>query len=442
MIKYAQGMGMYQGEMRLSAGDSIAYMNQKTRHGLACAVNESRWHETIKTVSDAIAWASDCEQHDIQDVYVSDNAFDQWRNCTNLRQITRLAVDIDHYKGPYAHLEAIELWELIKRENPWLPTPTIIEDSGRGAYLKWKFTRPLPITPQTRRFNFPAQWQICQDFLADRLKPYGADSKASDVTRVLRVSGTINSANMARARAWTCGPEYEFKDIKKALTDEYKRTKPKPKPTTRKAHSPIERLFNWHSLAWSRLKDLERLAELRGGRLTDNRRRAIFVYAVESCHFVRSVERLQVDVARFVERYIADPNRYNPFEGRKVHLKEVVRRFEAQESRGHWEWHESPSTGKYGADNRYLLKTSTIIDQLGITASEQRHMKALVGDKEKYRRKVKKRRESGIVERSEYLATAKHRKASARRLKSEGMSTTAIAEQLGVNARTVRNYLR
>lgn len=434
---------MYQGEMRLSASDSIAFMNRTSRHKVACAVHEADWHETIKTVPEAVQWANYCEQHALNDCYVSDNTFGKWRGFGDVKEITRLAVDLDHYHTVHKDLSAAQLWDAIAVALPWLPQPTIIEDSGRGAYLKWKLSRPLPINAHTRRFGFIGQWQLCQDFITAQLAPWGADPKASDVTRVLRVPGTINSRNYARAQAWTSGPEYEFSDLKTALNDEYKRQKPPPKPIKgKKARTAgLERLFNWHSLAWARLKDIEKLAQLRGGRLTDHRRRAIFVYAVEACHYCRSTDRLKLEIERFIGSHIHDAGLY-ALDGKKTHLKAVLRRFEAQEARGHWEWYEDPQTGKYSASNRYLLKSSTIIEDLAITASEQRHMKALISPQEKYRRKVSKRRQAGVQERSVYLGTAKQRKEKARQLRSEGVKIKDIARRLGVETRTIRRYLR
>lgn len=434
---------MYQGEMRLSASDSIAFMNRTSRHNIACAVNESQWHETIKSVPDAVQWANYCEQHALNDCYVSDNTFGQWRGFGDVKEITRLAVDLDHYNTQHKDLTAVELWESIAEALPWLPAPTIIEDSGRGAYLKWKLSRPLPINAHTRRFGFIGQWQICQDFLTAQLAPWGADPKASDVTRVLRVPGTINSRNYARAQAWTSGPEYEFADLKAALNAEYKRQKPQPKAIKTKTPKAagLERLFNWHSLAWSRLKDLEKLAQLRGGQLTDHRRRAIFIYAVEACHYCRSVERLTVEIERFIASHIHEPDLY-AINGKKTHLKAALRRFEAQEERGHWDWYEDPQTGKYSANNRYLLKTTTIIQDLAITASEQRHMKTLISAQEKYRRKVSKRRKNGVQERSSYLNTAQHRKEEARRLREEGYKLKDIAKCLGVSISSVKGYTK
>lgn len=428
---------MYQKEIALGASDSIAYMNRTTRHQLACVVNESFWHETIKSVQEAVTWADYCEQHSINDCYVTDNSFQTWRGFSNVREITRLAVDLDYYNTPYADLDAMELWESIAQALRWVPAPTIIEDSGRGAYFKWKLRRPLPINAKTRRFGFVGQWQICQDFLTAQLKPWGADPKASDVTRVLRLAGTINSKNLARAQAWTCGPEYEFAAIKAVLNAEHVRQRPQPPDKTqgqrRTAGATIEKLHTWHSLAWARLTDLETLADLRGGRFADHRRRALFVYAVEACHYCRSVERLEAELSRFIATRLEDPHHYQ-LDSKKTHIKAILKRFQAQEERGHWEWHTDSQ------QNRYRLRTSTIIQDLNITPSEQRQMRALVGKDEKYRRKVCKRRKNGVEERQQYLARGQGKKALARKMKASGLSTKEIAQELGVSVRTIRYY--
>lgn len=433
---------MYQGEIRLSAGDSIAYMNQNSRHMIACAVSEVKWHETIKSVPDAIEWANYCEQYGLTDCYASDNTFRQWRNVTNVKEITRLAVDLDYYRSEYKHLEAVELWEEIAKQLPWMPKPTIIEASGRGAYLKWKLKRSLPINQKTKKFNFLGQWQVCQDFLVNQLKPFGADPKASDVTRVLRVSGTINSNSMTRANAWTCGPEYEFSELKSVFNEQYKQQlPPKITPKPRNGHRKLEKLFNWHSLAFARLRDIERLAEIRGGKYTEHRRRVIFIYAVELANYCRSEQSLLNELERFVSQYIENPTRYT-LKGKRIHLKELLRRFKEQEQRGHWDWFMDDTTGRYSKNNRYLLKTSTIIDDLDIQEDEQRDLSTLIGSSEKYRRKVTKRRVCGVKPREEYLSKASERKTKAKALHKSGMKTRDIAKALGVTDRSVRMYLK
>lgn len=433
-----------QGEMRLGAGDSIAYMNQKSRHRIACAVAEAGWNESIKSVSEAVQWASYCEQHGLLDCYASDNTFRSWRNVTNVKEITRLAVDLDYYRTVYRELDPLELWLTIKSAMVWMPEPTIIESSGRGAYLKWKLSRALPINNHTKKFNFLGQWQVCQDFLTECLKPYGADPKSSDVTRVLRVSGTVNSRSLTRAQAWTCGPEYEFSAIKEILNEQHRRlrpNKPKPPQKTVRPSASVERMFNWHSLAFARLRDLEKLATLRGGRFKDHRRRAIFVYAVELANYCRSEESLLRELRRFVAQHILDPTAYE-IGGKKIHVKEILRRFAMQEKRGHWEWFIDDSTGRHNKQNRYTLRTATIIDDLCISEAEQAHMSALIGEKEKYRRKVAKRKVQSEKSKAVKKESHEHKVKLIAKLKSQGLSQRAIADRFGVTARTLSNWAK
>ena len=439
-----------QAEMQLSAGDSILHMVGNSKYKLACAINESEWYQEMKNVPEAVEWANNVAGAGMSDCYVSQNTFLPNRNNTNIRELTALFVDLDYYHTEYKNLEPIELWQVIKAELPWIPEPSRIVDSGRGAYLIWDFERPLPVNRKTEKYNWPAQWQICEDFLVKSLKPFGVDSCASDMARVLRVPDTINSKNGARAKCFTTGNKYDFVELKEIFNavyrsqrEEQKKVIPKHRQNKKlntKPYRKLERLFNWFSLARARTKDIERLASLRGGRLTDNRRKAIFVYAVESCHYCRSEESLRNEIEGFVNSYIAEPEKYNPYTNSHVNIKEVLRRFREQEARGHFQWLENHSA------NRYRLTTQYIIDSLGVTATEARSMKALVSKEEKYTRRVKKRREAGVREQVEYTnevkKAAQRRIQEARRLFSEGMSKSAIAKKLGISRQSVYNYLK
>ena len=98
------------------------------------------------------------------------------------------------------------------------------------------------------------------DFLVSQLKPYGADKACTDAARVVRLTETVNSKTGRTAKVWKTKGKYEFKDLKQAINDEWrkqgsekrkafdlvpldvKQTKSKPKSGRK-----ISSLFNWYS---------------------------------------------------------------------------------------------------------------------------------------------------------------------------------------------------
>ena len=63
----------------------------------------------------------------------------------------------------------------------------MIVDSGRGFHLYWKI-KDAPI-------GALKTWQVLEDYLYKKLKEFGADPRATDAVRVLRLPGTINTKN-------------------------------------------------------------------------------------------------------------------------------------------------------------------------------------------------------------------------------------------------------
>lgn len=73
-----------------------------------------------------------------------------------------------------------------------IPMPNFMIDSGRGLYLIWRIkavpAQALPL------------WKAIEEYLYNNLKILGADRKALDPTRILRVAGTINTNSNTRVQ--------------------------------------------------------------------------------------------------------------------------------------------------------------------------------------------------------------------------------------------------
>lgn len=126
------------------------------------------------------------------DIYITQSEFKKPCSKTIHFKSTQVSfIDIDIYKSEafrdvyhnhvkYAILDYCEI--------EGIPKPSLIINSGRGFYLKWLYKKPIP---------YPAlpRWKAMQRHLWGIFEEFGADRKALDASRVLRVVGTVNSKN-------------------------------------------------------------------------------------------------------------------------------------------------------------------------------------------------------------------------------------------------------
>jgi hypothetical protein len=72
-------------------------------------------------------------------------------------------------------------------------------------------------------------------------------------------------------------------------------------------------------------------------------------------------------------------------------------------------------------------------DLLQITPDEERHMTRVISDAEKERRRIERRREAGMIERSAYEARDAERRPIVNAMRARGMTWRAIAAELGIS---------
>ena len=145
-----------------------------------------RWQK-LRGDGEAIAEFLNALEKD-RDTYLSVNQFDGWRTIKLLRSLRATFVDIDLKDGQRPEIAlALALQELAHQR---LPAPSFAVYSGRGLHLYWML-HPVPAQA------LPV-WQRIEDTLVDALTEIGADPRARDCTRVLRLVGTRNAKNGAR----------------------------------------------------------------------------------------------------------------------------------------------------------------------------------------------------------------------------------------------------
>ena len=148
-----------------------------------------RWQK-LRGDGEAIAEFLNALEKD-RDTYLSVNQFDGWRTIKLLRSLRANFVDIDLKDGQRPEIAlAVALDELAHQR---LPAPSFAVYSGRGLHLYW-ILHPVPAQA------LPV-WQRIEDKLVEALTEIGADPRARDCTRVLRLVGTRNNKN----GAWVVG---------------------------------------------------------------------------------------------------------------------------------------------------------------------------------------------------------------------------------------------
>lgn len=357
------------------------------------------------------------------------------RTINQVRALTSLWVDIDHYKQvELAGLSAGELLDAAIERFPWMPTPTLLVESGRGAYFVWAFDRPL------HRDKLP-EWQLVEDALVAILEPLGADPAARDAARILRVAGSFHLVAGDRVRAMRVGDAVSFERMRQlvgqhgvSILDKRRVVQPvrlvavegnvEQRKRTGTGLSP-------YRLAYDRTGDYRLLAQLRGAPMKDCRHRLLYCYAQAAAWFCGSLTQLRDEIDAFADGHFAGSEQY-----RANRVKTVIDRFIEDDHGKLVRLNPEQDTGRYRFSNRYILKL------LEVTQAEQRQLRTVIGYDEKMRRLTDKRRASGMMSRQQYQDRAEHRRQEARRLRSEGLSVADIAQQLGVSRQAVYVALR
>jgi len=268
---------------------------------------------------------------------------------------------------------------------------------------------------------------------------------------------TINSKNGRKAEVWESGQSYKFGDIKKIISARFRELNPKiqllpsdqPKLKTKPkkaSTSKVSSLFTWHNLAWKRMLDLKKLAVLRGGRLTDNRRMAAWAYAVAAANYCKDEHSLRSEVDAFISGYLTESEK----KLKTINYESTVKRFNSyNELRQLGMGWEAINKQLAFHKNKYQHTTKYIVDTLEITEAEQRKLQVIIGQSEKNRRdlirKERERREAGCKTREEYNDQRKRSKAEnvseALILLAKHQSIREVAKVMGRSKTTVHRWI-
>jgi hypothetical protein len=376
------------------------------------------------------------------------------RRIVNLARIGLLFVDLDCYKLGIAPDAAC--WHLLQEcDERSIPHPSIIIHSGRGVYAKWLLDGTIP------RQALP-RWNRLQSTLVSAFQGVGADPAAKDASRVLRIVGTVNTKSGEVVRVMHLNRDrggepvrYGFEQLSEWLMPDERReveAERKAQQSAKEARQESDKLrlvqggnpnikvkglhrFSGRQLAWHRLEDLRKLADLRGG-VPEGGRMVWMFWSLNFLLLSGATHSGQMfHEARALAREIGFLDGWN--EGDLSTLYRKAQAYERGERIEH-EGREYPPL--------YTPRNQTLIDVFRITPDEERQLRTIVSageakERDKKRRETS-RRAAGAVARAAYQAQALAKKEQAKALKEQGFSAKQIAEQIGAPVRTIYHWMK
>lgn len=342
------------------------------------------------------------------------------RRVVNLARLGLLFTDLDTYRIPaFAGRtpEQLAMSVLYFCTEEGLPAPSVLIYSGRGIQAKWLLDGTIP------RQALP-RWNACQRYLVDRLAHVGADPMAKDASRVLRTIQTVNSKSGEVCRVVhvtndTDGQpvRYKFEYLAEALLptarwtieqqrqEQTERVKCKPKPFLLVSGGKADNLrgFSGRQLAWDRLEDLRKLAELRGGVNEGCRMQHLFWRLNFLLLSGATNSKQMYHEASALAREL-DPQ----WNSRSKELMTLFSKAKAYESG------ERVSFGGRDYPPLYTPKNDTLINLFGITTDEQRQLKTIISsemarERDRKRHEIR-RRAAGATDRQSYESASLSRR--------------------------------
>jgi ElaB/YqjD/DUF883 family membrane-anchored ribosome-binding protein len=333
------------------------------------------------------------------------------RRVVNLARIGLLFADLDTYREPWAagrSPDELAAAVLYRCQEEGIPAPSLLVYSGRGLQAKWLLDGTLP------RAALP-RWNACQRHLIDRLAGLGADPAAKDASRVLRLVNTVNSKSgeVCRVVHVQHGADgeplrYGFEYLAETLlpvarwdieADRKARADRRQLKLLPGGKTGNLRGFSGRQLAWDRLEDLRRLAEIRGG-VNDGQRMTHLFWRLNFLLLSGATHSGQMYHEAAALARELDP----AWSYRSAELMTLYSKAKAHEAGEKIEFN-----GKQ-LSPLYTPKNDTLISLFGITDDEQRQLRTLVSqdvakerDKERH---TARRRAAGAVERATYEANS------------------------------------
>ncbi len=368
-----------------------------------------------------------------KDIFITPNSiYNGKRDSKNIRQFRALYIDLDCREYKVNDI-VYRIWDLVNEDK--IPEPTMIVASGRGVHAYWRI--------EHAPYQALTTWQELEDYLCKQLKHLGADSKAIDAARVLRLPNTINSRNNVECKVMIVNDKitYSMYDLR----EKYLKWKPKAfkvvevenKINNKKVKSKVLQFFTSYTLHIARAEDILTLCKLRNYRVTGYRNMILHCYA----YWLGVTHRNQEELSELVyelNKKFTEPLKQNEVDAILRCVPKAIEKFLDYEQGLRAGEVKRVSKGmRY--EGGYWYKNETLIERLDITIEEQKYMKTIISTEVKYDRrrikdnenkKAKRRNEHGLTKKQQELQDLKIKILGLRHL---GLSMQEIANNLGIN---------
>ena len=333
------------------------------------------------------------------DTYITQAAFKtNNRLASNVLSVGVLFADLDTYncqglinKAPEDQAQALALY--CRTEG--VPVPSIVLFSGRGLQPKWLLSTALGSISLK-------EWSYVEEKLIKILEPFGADTNAKDISRVLRLDQTINtkSGEYCRIVYTSSGVDnvlarYDFAEFYENMAGRFPEELPRTrqvKPGAKILQLPAE--MNLQRLNWHRLEDIRTLWRHRGGVPEGFREVTLFW---EMNFLLRAEPGREANIWKEAQMLAGEIDNHQGWYHRSD-LSTVYRKAKELKSGGTVEYKGQSYPPLYTPRNQ------TLINRFRITPEEEKLLSTIISKGEKYRRKVQKRREAGVLPKDEYYA--------------------------------------
>lgn len=342
------------------------------------------------------------------DVFFSINSFrHSKRKSDDVWHLNAFALDFDFYKiKDYRNLDPIEFYELIESELPFEPTAVI--SSGRGLYVIFCFEHASRACSNLYK-------AIYKNFL-NKFAKYGLDSKAMNITQLIRVPYTINSKtnefvdilklnkNIYKLEDFAKLLPYKNKEYKKVINSKNSNKKINLKNQKTHRRNFLNKLIN----------DFKTLIKLRNESNNLEGYRELLIFIIRKrCSWA--------DLS--IDDELAIANELNDLFEKPLTTKEVVN-----------------VCKPCGSTRAYNIET--IINKLEITQEEMKKMKLLVNNSLRISNLISKKRTHKLLNKTQKEIDLRKRRLQVCALKNKGLTNTNIAKELNINKSTVTRDLR